>query len=252
MVPIVARLGLVAVYTLIAGRMLYHSRKQRPGMQRLPIALFIVACNAAVPFLFHPSLEICTFSMVGLQLMWLASFKTLGWVVNRGPLTEMWLTFPQFVAVFGLAITPVIPKSHMHAGSARQAESGNTAVAGLLGFGTKLVGLAAVVLLVQDPRLPRLACEFCYAVGLYLFVSSVMDAMGCVTVGVLGLTIAPHFDAPYLSSSLADYWSRRWNLTVGYVLRVMCYDPILEGEFRYRQFVVLSDVLVVQHCIVET
>lgn len=25
-----------------------------------------------------------------------------------------------------------------------------------------------------------------------------------------GMAVAPHFDAPYLSTSLADFWSRRW------------------------------------------
>lgn len=68
------------------------------------------------------------------------------------------------------------------------------------------------------------------ALGLYLFIASIMDCLGAVSLAVLNLSIAPHFDAPYLSCSLADYWSRRWNLTVGYVLRFVCYDPVIEGR----------------------
>lgn len=31
--------------------------------------------------------------------------------------------------------------------------------------------------------------------------------------------VAPSFDKPWLSTSFADYWSRRWNLTTAYLLR---------------------------------
>jgi hypothetical protein len=34
-----------------------------------------------------------------------------------------------------------------------------------------------------------------------------------------GVEAAPSFDKPWLSTSFADYWSRRWNLTTTYMLR---------------------------------
>eukprot|EP00238_Polyblepharides_amylifera_P013141 CAMPEP_0196575448 /NCGR_PEP_ID=MMETSP1081-20130531/4924_1 /TAXON_ID=36882 /ORGANISM="Pyramimonas amylifera, Strain CCMP720" /LENGTH=167 /DNA_ID=CAMNT_0041893753 /DNA_START=679 /DNA_END=1182 /DNA_ORIENTATION=+ len=36
---------------------------------------------------------------------------------------------------------------------------------------------------------------------------------------------------PYLSTSLRDFWGRRWNLTAGYTLRELIYEPIVEGRW---------------------
>jgi hypothetical protein len=32
------------------------------------------------------------------------------------------------------------------------------------------------------------------------------------------------------SSSFADFWARRWNLTTTYMLRVLIYEPVMEGQ----------------------
>ena len=47
----------------------------------------------------------------------------------------------------------------------------------------------------------------------------------------MGVEAAPSFDKPWLSTSFADYWSRRWNLTTTYMLRVLIYEPIMEGSW---------------------
>jgi hypothetical protein len=31
------------------------------------------------------------------------------------------------------------------------------------------------------------------------------------------------------SDSFADFWARRWNLTVTYMMRALVYEPIMEG-----------------------
>jgi len=36
-----------------------------------------------------------------------------------------------------------------------------------------------------------------------------------------------HFDRPYLSTSLREVWSRRWNMTASQLLREVVYDPVL-------------------------
>lgn len=62
-----------------------------------------------------------------------------------------------------------------------------------------------------------------------------MDGSASMASGLLRIKIAPHFDEPYLSASFADWWSRRWNLTVGNVLRMLIYDPIVEGERKQHR-----------------
>ena len=48
-----------------------------------------------------------------------------------------------------------------------------------------------------------------------------MDGPASLATSMVGLRIAPHFDQPYLSSSITDFWSRRWNLTAGNALRFL-------------------------------
>ena len=67
-----------------------------------------------------------------------------------------------------------------------------------------------------------------------------MDSSASLARGLLGIRVAPHFDEPYLSTSFKDWWSRRWNLTVGNCLRFLIYDPIIEG----------SSSVVPQYCLI--
>ena len=69
---------------------------------------------------------------------------------------------------------------------------------------------------------------FLQALIIFLALSGVYDILA-VAVAVLAsdLVIEPHFDAPYLSSSLQDFWARRWNLTISHVLKETVYEPIV-------------------------
>jgi len=72
------------------------------------------------------------------------------------------------------------------------------------------------------------------AIGLYSFVGVLMDGPGSLATYFLGFNIIPTFDHPWMSSSLADFWGRRWNITTSHVLRAVVYDPIVEGCFVRR------------------
>jgi hypothetical protein len=34
------------------------------------------------------------------------------------------------------------------------------------------------------------------------------------------------------SESFADFWARRWNLTVTYTMRVLVYEPVIQGKLK--------------------
>ena len=70
------------------------------------------------------------------------------------------------------------------------------------------------------PDVIQLVC-MCAAVGLYAFLGLLMDGPASLASSLIGLKIAPHFDKPFLSSSVTDFWSRRWNLTAGNALRFL-------------------------------
>lgn len=55
--------------------------------------------------------------------------------------------------------------------------------------------------------------------GLYSLLSCVMDGPGAALSGWAGVAVSPHFDRPWLSTSVASFWSGRWDLAAGNVLR---------------------------------
>ncbi|KAH0745048.1 hypothetical protein KY285_006705 [Solanum tuberosum] len=44
--------------------------------------------------------------------------------------------------------------------------------------------------------------------------------------GVSRVDLDPPFNEPYLTSSLQDFWGKRWNLMVSNILRLTVYDPV--------------------------
>jgi len=68
-----------------------------------------------------------------------------------------------------------------------------------------------------------------YSCMLYTIIGLVMDSTAFVAAAVFGLTLAPHFNKPFLATSAADFWARRWNLVAGAMLRDLVYAPIVEG-----------------------
>ncbi|KAL6211522.1 hypothetical protein ACLB2K_016746 [Fragaria x ananassa] len=43
---------------------------------------------------------------------------------------------------------------------------------------------------------------------------------------MFGFELEPHFNEPYFSTSLQDFWGRRWNLVVSNTLRPLVYHPV--------------------------
>ncbi|KAJ6316982.1 hypothetical protein OIU78_020133 [Salix suchowensis] len=66
-----------------------------------------------------------------------------------------------------------------------------------------------------------------YCFHIYFFLE-IFLAMVAYMVRILsGLELEPQFNDPYLSTSLQDFWGRRWNLMVTSILRPIAYEPIL-------------------------
>ena len=56
---------------------------------------------------------------------------------------------------------------------------------------------------------------------IYAYISAIMDGVGGLALRLIGLHITPHFDKPFLSTSVKDFWGRRWNLVGGSSLRML-------------------------------
>jgi hypothetical protein len=51
--------------------------------------------------------------------------------------------------------------------------------------------------------------------SLYALLSLIMDGPAALFIGLTGLRVSPHFDQPWLSTSVATFWSKRWDLAAG-------------------------------------
>jgi hypothetical protein len=81
-----------------------------------------------------------------------------------------------------------------------------------------LILAAAAYLLVAVP-LPTVAKHLAYSFGLYGFVTFLMDGPAAAVSAALGMPLIPSFDEPWLSTSVAAFWSQRWNIPTASLLR---------------------------------
>uniref|UniRef100_A0A7N0U1Q9 Wax synthase domain-containing protein n=1 Tax=Kalanchoe fedtschenkoi TaxID=63787 RepID=A0A7N0U1Q9_KALFE len=67
-----------------------------------------------------------------------------------------------------------------------------------------------------------------YCFYMYLAVETVLALSVAPVRALLGrrFEVDPQFNAPYLSTSLQDFWGRRWNLMVPLILRPSVYGPV--------------------------
>ncbi|KAF4361069.1 hypothetical protein F8388_016878 [Cannabis sativa] len=55
---------------------------------------------------------------------------------------------------------------------------------------------------------------FLYTLYIYLILDLILATTTALARAASGVELEPHFDEPYLSSSLQDFWGRRWNLMI--------------------------------------
>ncbi|KAB1224951.1 Acyl-CoA--sterol O-acyltransferase 1 [Morella rubra] len=65
-----------------------------------------------------------------------------------------------------------------------------------------------------------------YCFHIYLSLEVILAIVATLARVVLGVGLEPQFNEPYLSSSLQDFWGRRWNLMASNILRTTVYDPM--------------------------
>jgi hypothetical protein len=179
-------------------------------------------------------------------IAWLANFKLLLFAFGKGPLSSdpsLPLGSFEFVA---LACFPIkirqnpppkssekpqnkpIPsdsngKTEEHP-APKKPKSGhksrlNYAVKGLL---------VALLIRVYDYRehIHPTVILILYCFHIYFGLEIILAMVAALARALLGLELEPQFDEPYLSTSLQDFWGRRWNLMVTRILRPTVYEPV--------------------------
>ncbi|XWS45765.1 hypothetical protein CRYUN_Cryun14cG0007400 [Craigia yunnanensis] len=197
------------------------------GTKRLIFLLPVVCLFLFLPLnLYSPHLG----GVTAFFIAWLGNFKLLLFAFDKGPLTTAHISLPLFVAVACLPIKiqrNQPPKSDLNGhdkenSSSRKSKEGpvNYAVKGLL---------LAIIVRVYDyiEYMHPYIIMLLYSLHIY-FLLEIILAIGAATVrSFSGLELEPQFKEPYLSTSLQDFWGKRWNLMVTNILRPTVYEPTL-------------------------
>ncbi|KAK8614789.1 hypothetical protein V6N13_068580 [Hibiscus sabdariffa] len=191
------------------------------GTRRLAFLLPVVCL-----FLFLP-LKLNSPHLGGLTaffIAWLANFKLLLFALDRGPLNSQ-VSLPLFIA---LACLPIkISKPHPNTGISSAAAAVNYAIK---------VMLLGIILWAYDymDYMHPYVIKLLYSLHIYFFLEIVLAVGAAVVRSISGLELEPQFNEPFLSTSLQDFWGKRWNLMVTGILRPTVYEPAL----RYSSAVI--------------
>ncbi|XP_014523016.1 acyl-CoA--sterol O-acyltransferase 1 [Vigna radiata var. radiata] len=246
----------------------YWIRKLIPaGTIRLFLFLPIVFLFIVLP-LSLSSVHLC--GTTGFFVAWLGNFKLLLLAFDKGPLSsDAFISLPRFVAVACLPIkiqknpprSTTIQCSSAQNGKTPHPDSSKrsgfdtnpssikpnsvtkqnlSGVSSKKAGGTPLLGYAlkgiAVAILVKiydysesiNPNV--LMCMYCFHI--YFMLEIILAVVAAAAKAMLGMELEPQFKNPLLSTSLQDFWGRRWNLMVTSILRPTVYEPTMKAALK--------------------
>ncbi|KAK1406984.1 hypothetical protein QVD17_38594 [Tagetes erecta] len=172
----------------------------------LPLQISIINI-AAITFFFLP---------------WLGNFKLLLFAFNRGPLSST----PRLpiVTFISLALLPVKPKEL----------NNKLTYSSPLSLPKPIVLTCKTVILITIVDVYRfkdqfhstmiIVLSFAY---MYIALELCFEFIAFLVKVIHGFDfdMEPHFNEPYMSTSLQDFWGRRWNLASSSILRATVYNP---------------------------
>ncbi|XP_030552993.1 acyl-CoA--sterol O-acyltransferase 1-like [Rhodamnia argentea] len=200
-------------------------------------------------------------------IAWLANFKLLLFAFGRGPLASdpSSISLPRFIALACLPIKvqPTRRTDPSPRTASRNQENADPIQNGRVkhdpnpqkprrghkspvNYGIKIL-LVATMLRIYDysDRLPQKVVWFLYSCHIYFGLEIILAVAAAVARAAVGLELEPQFDEPYLSTSLQDFWGRRWNIMVSSILRPAVYEPVHAWASRAvgRRYAALPAVL---------
>ncbi|TVU22674.1 hypothetical protein EJB05_32389, partial [Eragrostis curvula] len=192
--------------------MIYLSAEISKNLKFVQISTKIIFPSVA-PLAFSSS--ILRF-VAGFFLGWLGTFKVALLAAGRGPLDPALPVVPfLFIAAF-----PVKLKGSDGRRPAAASE-------GPLSRAVEVALLAAILRLYPIIHTLHRYVRYCaYGLHLYCLLNLLLPCTAAAGRALAGMELERQFDRPYLSTSLREFWGRRWNLMVSAILRSAVYDPV--------------------------
>jgi hypothetical protein len=199
----------------------YAARRLPRGFPRLVAVIPVIGMYIILPW------QVSTVHMKGftsVTFMWIGSFRLLMLCFDVGPLATPWAQSNLFnfmaVAVFPVKLRIPNSENDSHTKSMKWKAVIKLTVEGCL-------LLAIIYMYSFTNRIPYSLILVLFGVYMFLAMDIGLLALAALANACLGVELEPQFNKPYLSSSLTDFWGRRWNLVVTDTLRSSVYDPIL-------------------------
>lgn len=208
------------------------SRSVAVGLGRLLCLLPVVILFILLPL----NLTTITFgSLSAFFLAWLANFKIGLLAFGKGPLSPH-LSLSHFIATACLPI-----KLHGFGAQVYTSKGLKPTANYAVKF---LIAASFIPLFAKKERIDPTVVKVLYGIFLYLALELWLALAGAIARRLVGVDLEPQFDEPYLSTSLQDFWGRRWNLMVTSIMRPSVYDPVrsIAGRWIGRQPASLAGV----------
>ncbi|XVE50755.1 hypothetical protein DITRI_Ditri01bG0188700 [Diplodiscus trichospermus] len=219
----------------------YISARFPKGLPRLLSILPVISLFFVLPFSLS-TVHFC--GITAFFLSWLANFKLLLFSFNQGPLSPPPPQLSHFISIACLPIklkqdSPLTTEKALNSKNGKTPFFQNTQSAqkelpdskssspNRVLLVIKVVLLALVFHLFEYIKyLPRTMVLTLYCTHIYLELEIGLALWATPARAFLGFELEPHFNEPYLATSLQDFWGRRWNLMVTCILHSAVYNPI--------------------------
>uniref|UniRef100_A0A803NYT1 Wax synthase domain-containing protein n=1 Tax=Cannabis sativa TaxID=3483 RepID=A0A803NYT1_CANSA len=184
-----------------------------PGTTRLiailPVILIflVLPLNLRTIFLGGP---------ISFFVAWLANFKLLLFAYGKGPLSSNPLPLPlsRFIPLASFPIK--IQDNPIN----KQKKS-------LTNYAIKALILSTIIPIQQNKSsIHPNVFLFLYSIYMYIALEIILATVAASVRAALCVELEPQFEEPYLSTSLQDFWGRRWNLMASAILRPTVYVPV--------------------------
>ncbi|KVH88673.1 acyl-CoA--sterol O-acyltransferase 1-like [Cynara cardunculus var. scolymus] len=203
----------VSLFASVSLGYCYFVGKNIPkGFQRLLMILPVVLTFFSIPLFFN---SVHLIGALSLYIAWLANFKLLLFAFEKGPLSAPSVSLSVFLS---FACFPI---------GKRNAEK-NPSQKSIFNYGVKALLLAIFLKVYHDygDDMNRMIAWILFACSVYFFLELILVVSSITVELLLGVKLDPQFDEPYLSTSLQDFWGRRWNVMVNRILYPTIYNPV--------------------------
>ncbi|XP_071713881.1 probable long-chain-alcohol O-fatty-acyltransferase 5 [Rutidosis leptorrhynchoides] len=190
------------------------------GFPRLLMILPVVVSFISFPIFFNSVHLIGAFSFF---ISWLANFKLILFAFGNGPLSSPSIPLSRFLS---FACFPIAPATNP------QKKTSSSSL--VFSYCVKALLFAIFLKVYYDHGAhmnPMMAWSL-FASCIYLSLDVILGTISLIIGFLLGIEFDPQFDEPYLSTSLHNFWGRRWNIMVNRVVHPTIYTPVLTLSSR--------------------